>query len=433
MTTLNDIQKQLAEQLLLSILKKEPTVNYSELAERVSPPMNPRNVGHNIGQVSLLCHELGLPLLSAKVINKNTGSIGEGFFPLYKMMGIPTEGKSEKELFHEELKAIRTCDEWYKLEDYLGLHVGMPRPSGAPASLLNAQRPIAYAKSVDVLNACFGERILGKKYGAWQRGALEFPRDGVVYTVWFPKLSEDGDAASGSGWVNRISPNGMTIEETGGSPYTGYTGERLVFAKKGNEPYKFCGVFAQDKKRSTPSRHFYEKVADIADFSGDVPAIQYFSDEADQDRQLLDLMNNDAVSSTEITPQHRGKALPVPEPLQSGNRIVYPRNRQTAENALAFAHYRCEIDPTHPFFIRRNADVPYMEPHHLVPLSMQRQFDVSLDVEENIVSLCSNCHNHIHYGKGAKEMIKTLYEQRRTALESVGIRVTLDELLSFYA
>ena len=144
-------------------------------------------------------------------------------------------------------------------------------------------------------------------------------------------------------------------------------------------------------------------------------------------------MNTDAVSSTEITPQHRGKALPVPEPLHSGNRIVYPRNRQTAENALAFAHYRCEIDPTHPFFIRRNADVPYMEPHHLVPLSMQRQFDVSLDVEENIVSLCSTCHNHIHYGKGAEEMIKMLYEQRRTALESVGIRVTLDELLSFYA
>ena len=41
-------------------------------------------VGHNIGQVSLLCHELGLPLLSAKVINKNTGSIGEGFPPYTK-------------------------------------------------------------------------------------------------------------------------------------------------------------------------------------------------------------------------------------------------------------------------------------------------------------------------------------------------------------
>ena len=130
------------------------------------------------------------------------------------------------------------------MNNYESTNLGNKISSDTPASLLNAQRPIAYAKSVDVLNACFGERILGKKYGAWQRGALEFQRDGVVYTIWFPKLSVDGDAASSAGWVNRISPNGMIIEESGGSPYTGYSGERLVFAKKGNEPYKFCGVFA---------------------------------------------------------------------------------------------------------------------------------------------------------------------------------------------
>ena len=44
------------------------------------------------------------------------------------MLGIPTKGKTEKELFREERDAIRNCKEWYKLEDYLGLNIGFDRP-----------------------------------------------------------------------------------------------------------------------------------------------------------------------------------------------------------------------------------------------------------------------------------------------------------------
>ena len=72
---------------------------------------------------------------------------------------------------------------------------------------------------------------------------------------------------------------------------------------------------------------------------------------------------------------------------------------QTAVNVLDHAGFTCEIDPRHPIFIRKHSDKPYTEPHHLIPLAMQDQFDVSLDVEENIISICSNCHNEIHYGK----------------------------------
>jgi Zn-finger protein len=55
-----------------------------------------------------------------------------------------------------------------------------------------------------------------------------------------------------------------------------------------------------------------------------------------------------------------------------------------------------------------------------------------LDVEENIVSLCSTCHNHIHYGEGAEELLKKLYKTRKKALASVGIVITEEELLSYY-
>lgn len=42
------------------------------------------------------------------------------------------------------------------------------------------------------------------------------------------------------------------------------------------------------------------------------------------------------------------------------------------------------------------------EPYHLIPISKYKDFDYkncSLDTMENIVSICSHCHNLLHYGK----------------------------------
>ncbi len=308
----------------------------------------------------------------------------------------------------------------------------MQNTSDGGLAFLDARRPIPYEKSVDILNTCFGEGILGKYYYGWQKGAVEFQFGGSKYTVWFPKLSIDGTAATQAGWVNRISEDGTIIEEYGGTPYTGYFGERLVFAKAGKEPYIFRGVFAQNEVRSKPDHHIYEKVADIADFSGDIPAIHYFTDENEQDSDLLKLLKDSEFPAEEAEFQFQGKILPVPPRRQIADRVFYPRNPQTAKNALSHAGYKCEWDPEHFTFIRRRSDVRYTEPHHLVPMSVQDRFQVSLDVEENIVSLCSTCHNHIHYGKGADQLISALYAQRKDFLKSAGIDIALEELLSFY-
>jgi predicted HNH restriction endonuclease len=73
-----------------------------------------------------------------------------------------------------------------------------------------------------------------------------------------------------------------------------------------------------------------------------------------------------------------------------------------------------------------------MEPHHLVPMCESEKFTVSLDREENIICLCSNCHNEIHYGKRAKEIVAIFYEQRKDLLKSVGIDISLADLLKIY-
>ena len=80
---LTDKQVKLAEQLLLTIINGENTLAYSELGQRTDPPIHWRHVGREIGEVSKLCAQLDLPLISAKVVAKGSRKAGKGFYPLY--------------------------------------------------------------------------------------------------------------------------------------------------------------------------------------------------------------------------------------------------------------------------------------------------------------------------------------------------------------
>lgn len=121
-----------------------------------------------------------------------------------------------------------------------------------------------------------------------------------------------------------------------------------------------------------------------------------------------------------------------PVPITISGKTSYKRNKIVAERALSIAEFRCEIDNNHSTFKRKIDDLPYVEAHHLIPLSFQSDFEFSLDVEENIVSLCSNCHNEIHYGKNAKELIEFLYNKRKNLLKNKEIDVTLEQLYKYY-
>ena len=129
---------------------------------------------------------------------------------------------------------------------------------------------------------------------------------------------------------------------------------------------------------------------------------------------------------------YSGKPKEQVQPICTSGHNVYPRSRLVALNALYIAKNTCEINPEHESFIRKNSDVKYMEPHHLVPMAFSHKFKVSLDIEENIICLCSNCHNEIHYGKQAKELVEQLYFKRKDLLKSVGIDISLKELLEMY-
>ena len=113
-------------------------------------------------------------------------------------------------------------------------------------------------------------------------------------------------------------------------------------------------------------------------------------------------------------------------------RKIIPRDIQKKKNALLHAGYKCEFDKNHKSFICRSTGLPYMEAHHLIPIEYYDNFDVSIDIEENIVSLCSNCHREIHHGEEAAEIVKKLFNERNLYLRKAGINISLDQLLMWY-
>lgn len=120
------------------------------------------------------------------------------------------------------------------------------------------------------------------------------------------------------------------------------------------------------------------------------------------------------------------------EESSTASRSRYKRSRSIAMEAIKKADFHCEICKDHITFIRKINGLPYTEPHHLIPLAYQDNFEYRLDRVANIVSLCSNCHNQIHYGIDSEELLEQLYEQRRDRLRNIGLNISLNDLFDMY-
>lgn len=109
----------------------------------------------------------------------------------------------------------------------------------------------------------------------------------------------------------------------------------------------------------------------------------------------------------------------------------WKRSSILRRQALAFAHYTCELYPDHVTFLAQSTHRPYMEGHHIIPMSMQASFDHSLDVYANIICLCPICHRKIHLGikEDRKDMLKEIYDQRGGRFEKSGLMVTENEFV----
>lgn len=154
--------------------------------------------------------------------------------------------------------------------------------------------------------------------------------------------------------------------------------------------------------------------------------------EAAEDRIFIEYLNKSILCSEQNEFEYNNTLEPAKE-SQIIQTILYNRSKKVSGNALLKAGFRCEVDAQHPGFIRKNSDKNYTEPHHLIPLSAQKDFpNVNLDREQNIVSLCSHCHNLLHYDADIEETLYKLYTLRKDLLKLIGIDISYEDLKKYY-
>lgn len=112
---------------------------------------------------------------------------------------------------------------------------------------------------------------------------------------------------------------------------------------------------------------------------------------------------------------------------------VIKRSVAVYQNALAKAHHVCELCHEETF-LNKSTNLPYVEGHHLIPLSCNDLFPFSLDVEENVIALCPNCHMKLHHGveDDIHDLLMTLFKARKAGLKKRGIELSYSMLASFY-
>jgi hypothetical protein len=138
------------------------------------------------------------------------------------------------------------------------------------------------------------------------------------------------------------------------------------------------------------------------------------------------------VISEDIILEDRPKDKPI-KTLENGT-TTYKRDVKTSKNAIVMARYLCEIDQDHKNFTSRVTGKNYVEAHHLIPMEYQDDFESSIDVEANIISLCVNCHKKLHHGEfvDIEPMLEKLYRDRINRLNDCNVNITKDKLLKYY-
>lgn len=100
------------------------------------------------------------------------------------------------------------------------------------------------------------------------------------------------------------------------------------------------------------------------------------------------------------------------------------------------SHYTCELEGYKGcrYFTSKTTNHNYVEVHHFVPREFRNNFENSVDVLANYITLCPHCHRLIHLATDREriDVIRYIYNQRIDRLKKCGIEVEFKDLLCFY-
>lgn len=98
--------------------------------------------------------------------------------------------------------------------------------------------------------------------------------------------------------------------------------------------------------------------------------------------------------------------------------------------------YKCELETYKGcrYFTSKTTKQNYVEVHHFIPREFRNNFENSIDVLANYITLCPHCHRMIHLATDRErvDIIRFIYSQRKDRLKNCGLEIEFVDLLNFY-
>lgn len=100
------------------------------------------------------------------------------------------------------------------------------------------------------------------------------------------------------------------------------------------------------------------------------------------------------------------------------------------------ANHKCECDVLESckYFTSKDTSKNYLEIHHLIPREFANDFDFSIEVLSNYVTLCPNCHRKIHLAVDRERdyLIRSLLNNRKELLLKEQLEIDEKTMFKYY-
>ncbi|MDL2274456.1 hypothetical protein LJC34_07980 [Oscillospiraceae bacterium OttesenSCG-928-G22] len=104
---------------MLDAIMNGETITYTDV-ENQTGRHHYTEVPYDIGDLSMLCAENNMPLISVIVVNGQAGIPGNRFYDLWRKF-YNDDCQDETRIFKQEFARVLEFQEWYRLADYLGI------------------------------------------------------------------------------------------------------------------------------------------------------------------------------------------------------------------------------------------------------------------------------------------------------------------------
>lgn len=124
--------------------------------------------------------------------------------------------------------------------------------------------------------------------------------------------------------------------------------------------------------------------------------------------------------------------------IDGTGRKRFKTQKKIRDSVLENANYICDCHDKKHFYFESTDLHNYVEGHHIVPMNRQEEYyfdkNINLDIPNNIVPLCPNCHCQIHLGsrQARIKIISELFVRNKAKLLSFNPDLTLSILASYY-